>query len=228
MNAGIAVSPESLVGFFARVGYDPDTLHLEGVTPPVVNVKDIYRQLPGQPGIVMRIEKVIGASGRSVRLNPNDSIDAAYLADIAAMVTKTPGWCARIPDDLPLVTQRARFRDWCLFTVASNTRNPELCRLIPVRPNEMDPRVSLRSKCDLQARSPPGGHYGPEVPDIDERTRALIAMLHYEIPRAKDLPLAIISAAYQRFWDELNRGTDSRHTAARQRFIARVRTRSSR
>ncbi|PYT21710.1 MAG: hypothetical protein DMG57_37705 [Acidobacteria bacterium] len=33
LHAGIAVSPESLVGFFTRLGYDPDTLHLEGITP---------------------------------------------------------------------------------------------------------------------------------------------------------------------------------------------------
>ena len=159
----------------------------------------------------------------------NDSINAAYLADIAALVTKTPGWCARIPGDLPLVTQRAGFRDWCFFTLANDTRTPDLCRLIPVRANEADPRLSLRSKCDVQARSPyPGGHYDPEVPDNDERTRALIAMLHYEIPRAKDLLLAIISAGYQRFLQELNGGAGPRHAAARQRFIARVRARSIR
>ena len=224
-NAGIAVSPENLVGFFTRLGYNPDTLHLEGITPPVVNLKDIYRQLPNRPDIVMRIEKAIGATVRSGSSTTDDSTNAAYLADIAALVTKTPGWCARIPEDLPVVSQRARFRDWCLFTLASNTRNPELCRLIPIRANETDQRLSLKAKCDVQARSPnPGGQYGPEVPDTNDRTGTLIAMLHYEIPRAKDLPLAVVSAAYQRFLDELNRGSDPRPMAARQRFIARVRT----
>jgi hypothetical protein len=216
MNAGIAVSPENLVGFFTRLGYDPDTLHLEGITPPVVNVKDIYRQLPRQPDIVTRIEKAISPSG--------DSTDAAYLADIAALVTETAGWCIRIPEDLPLAGQRATFRDWCLLTLATNTRNTELCRLIPIRANERDPRLSLQATCAFQAGSPhPGGRYGPEVPDTDDRTRALITLLHYEIPRAKDLPLGTLSAAYSRFLDELNHGADPQHTAARQRFIARVR-----
>src|SRR5438046_9707271 len=82
----------------------------------------------------------------------NDSINAAYLADIAALVTKTPGWCARIPGDLPLVSQRARFRDWCLFKLASNTRNLELCRLIPIRARETDQRFSLKEICAVQAR----------------------------------------------------------------------------
>lgn len=36
LNSGIAVSPASLAGFFAKLGYDADTLHLEGITPPVV------------------------------------------------------------------------------------------------------------------------------------------------------------------------------------------------
>jgi hypothetical protein len=215
---GIAVSQEALVAFFTRLGYDPDTLQLEGITPPVVNVKDFYRQLSNRPDIVTRIEKSIGASG-SLALDS----DAAYLADIAALVTKTPAWCARIPDDLTLAGQRAGFRDWCLFTLATNTRNPELCRLIPIRDHKIDPRLSLRATCDFQARSPhPSGQYGPEVPDTDDRTRALIAMLQYELPRAKDLPLGDVYATYDRFLQELNRRTDSQHAAARQRFIGRV------
>jgi hypothetical protein len=60
------------------------------------------------------------------------------------------------------------------------------------------------------------------VPDTDDRTGALIAMLHYELPRAKDLPLGDVYAAYNRFLQELNRRTDSQHAAARQRFIESV------
>jgi hypothetical protein len=108
-----------------------------------------------------------------------------------------------------------------MFTLATNTRDPDLCRLLPMHDSRIDPRLSLRATCDFQARSPhPSGQYGPEVPDTDDRTRALIAMLHYELPRAKDLPLGDVYAAYDRFLQELNRGTD--HAAARQRFIGRV------
>jgi hypothetical protein len=84
LHAGIAESPENLVGFFTRLGYDPDTLHLEGITPPVVSVKDFYRQLPAQPDIVARIEKAVGRSDRSGSLAHLDSTNAAYLAELAA------------------------------------------------------------------------------------------------------------------------------------------------
>jgi len=220
LHAGIAVNPEELVAFFNRLGYDPDTLHLEGITPPLVDVKDIYRQLPSRPDIVARVEKAIGASGGLA----HDDANAPYLADLAALVTEKPGWCARIPEDLQLVAPRARFRDWCIFTLASNTRNPDLCRLIPVSANAVNPMLLLKSQCDYQTRSPnPVGRYGPEMPDTDDRTRALITILRYEIPRAKALPPGTVYAAYERFLHELNRGTDARHTAARQRFISRVR-----
>jgi hypothetical protein len=36
LDSGIAVSPASLTGFFVTLGYSADTLHLEGLTPPVV------------------------------------------------------------------------------------------------------------------------------------------------------------------------------------------------
>ena len=218
MNAGIGVAPENLIRFFTRLGYDADTLHLEGITPPLVSVQDFFRQLPGQPDILMRIEKSIGAPRRPKSFAHDDATNAAYLADIAALVTETPGWCTRIPEDLPLVTQRATFRDWCLFTLASNTRNAELCRLIPERANKINPWLLLKAQCDFQTRSPdPAGRYGPEVPDADDRTRALIAMLHYEIPHAKDLPPGTVYGAFERFLHELNRGTDAPHAAARQR-----------
>jgi hypothetical protein len=50
-----------------------------------------------------------------------------------------------------------------------------------------------------------------------------MAMVHYEIPRANSLPQGDVYAAYERFLHELNQVTDSRHAAARQRFIASVR-----
>jgi len=215
LHAGVGINPEELVDFFTRLGYDPDTLSLEGITPPVVSIQAFYRQLPNRPDIVTRIEKTFASAG--------DPKDAAYLSDMAALMTGKPGWCARIPEDLQLVRQRSSFRDWCLFTLATNTRNAGLCRLIPIRAGEKDPRLSLQAKCAFQASSPyPSGRYGPETPDSDDRMRAVIAMLHYELPRARDLPPGTVYAAYERFLHELNRGTDARHTAARQRFITRV------
>jgi hypothetical protein len=64
--------------------------------------------------------------------------------------------------------------------------------------------------------------YAPEVPDGNAQTRAILAMLHYPVPRAKDLPVERVYAAYDRFLDELNKTTDPAHMAARGRFIERV------
>jgi hypothetical protein len=59
-DGGIGISQTDLISFFTQMGYDPDTLHLEGITPPVVNLKDVYRQLPDRPDIVTRIESDCG------------------------------------------------------------------------------------------------------------------------------------------------------------------------
>jgi hypothetical protein len=44
-NAGMAVSSADLTDFFARMQYNPDSLHLEGVTPPNVVIRDEYLRL---------------------------------------------------------------------------------------------------------------------------------------------------------------------------------------
>ena len=60
------VSDETLLSYFAAMGYDVDTLHLEGVTPPVVSVQEIYRSAALMPGIAHRI-----AAARSVASRPD-------------------------------------------------------------------------------------------------------------------------------------------------------------
>jgi hypothetical protein len=223
-NAGIGISPADLIGFFTEMGYDPDTLHLEGITPPVVSIKDIYRQLPNQPDILARIEKTSGPLENQSNASRNDSENAAYLADMAALVSKNYAWCLRIPEDLPLAGGKATFRDWCLFTLASNTKDLQLCARIPMPDDGTDPRMSLQAQCKRQVNSPypSNTRYAPEVPTDDARSRALITTLNYEIPQANDLAPERIYAAYDQFLDELKRESDPAHVAARQRFIERV------
>jgi hypothetical protein len=222
-NGGMAVPPESLVEFFTKLGYDPDTLHLEGITPPVVNLRDIYMLLPKRPDLITRIEQATRASRSQPDLAEKDATNAAYLDDMAALVSEDLSWCARISEDVELPRQSAGFRDWCFFTFASNTKNVAACTRIPIRPGETDPRLSLQANCNRQANSSyPLGHYGPEVPPDDDRIRALMALLDYPTPRANDMPAETVYAAYQRFLQELNKQTDERHAEARRRFIARV------
>ena len=223
MNAGVGVSPDTFVHFFGEMGYQPDTIQDEGITPPVVNLRDVYRQLPARPDIIARIEKAIGTGG-ALSAPGADVTIAADLADIAALVTKEVRWCDRIPADVPLAGQPAGFRDWCRFTVASNTKNPALCRNIPIPAEQRDPQLSLQATCLFQASSTlPSGQYGTEVPD-DNRIKSLIIILGYEIPTAKDLPPGEINGAYGRFLEELKNQNDARHVAARKRFLERVRS----
>jgi hypothetical protein len=220
MNGGVGVNPATLVTFFGRLGYDLDTIQSEGITPPVVNLRDAYRQLPARPDIVERIEKAIGSSGPLPATDRDAS--EAYLADMAALAAKDSRWCDRIPADLHLAAQQAGFRDWCRFTIASNTKNPSLCRNIPIPANQRDPRFSLEATCLSQANSKQTlGQYGPEVPDL-KFIEPLFTQLGYEIPKAKDLPPEQIYTACDNFLDELNKKTDAQHLAARRRFIERV------
>lgn len=220
MNAGIAVSSTDLTDFFARMRYDPDSLHLEGVTPPIVAVRDEYLRLEAAPDIVDRVSHLLGSSSVMPRAS-TDRLDTAYLADVAALVSRDPDWCERIPRDLPLATQRAGFHDWCLFTLATNTKDETLCSRLPATPP--GPGQSLQSLCQFQARPrhPTNVQYGPEVPD-DARARRLIVMLGYSITRASDLPVERLAAAEGVFLEALEAGKDSVHAAARRRFIARV------
>jgi hypothetical protein len=220
-NSGVGIAPADFCRFFKQLGYDPDRLHLEGITPPIVSIKDTYRQLPTRPDIATRIAKAIGPSDQTSNLSPDDIVNSAYLADMAALVTNDYRWCFRIPEDLPLASERSKFRDWCLFTLATNTKDAKLCGSIPLC---ADSQMPLQKVCAFQVDSPypSNTRYAAEVPDDDIRTRALITKLNYEIPRAKDLPPERIYAAYDRFLDELNNGTDPPHIAARHRFIERV------
>jgi hypothetical protein len=221
-DRGIAVSSESLVAFLVKLGYAPDTLDREGITPPVVNLREVYMQLPSRPDVVSRIRGAIGISTAASGFEGVDETSASYLAEMAALVTKNSDWCRRIPEEVHLASEKTRFRDWCFFTLANNTKNDDLCHYIPIPQNGSDPRLSLEANCYRQADSPyPTGTYSPEVPD-DERIRSLMGVLHYPLPTAKDLPAERIYAAYGRFLAELNRQNDARHVAARQRFLKTV------
>jgi hypothetical protein len=247
-NGGMAIPQADLAGFFNQMGYDPDTIQLEHITPPLVVVKNIYRQLPDQyglairsaaaggphevlePGIVnqaelvKRVENVIGAPVEPLSVRTSDVVNAAYLADLAAMISKESRWCFKIPAGLPLATESGGFRNWCLFTVARESKDIALCDRIPVPSDGSDVRMSLNAECkrEISSTIPSNTHYGPEVPADDDRVRVLLGLLKVDIPRARDLPPDRIYEGYNRFLQELAHGKDPKVAAARKRFIERV------
>ncbi len=247
-NSGMAIPQGDLVGFFNQMGYDPDTIQLEGITPPLVAVKDIYRQLPDRYGLairsaaaggprevlepgsvnqtelVKRVENVIGGPDAPLRAQTGDVVNAAYLADLAAMISKDSRWCFKIPAGLPLATERGGFRNWCVFTVARESKDIALCERIPVPSDGSDVRMSLHAECkrEISSTIPSNTHYGPEVPAEDDRVRTLLVLLKVDIPHARDLPPDRIYEGYDRFLQELAGGKAAKHLAARRSFIERV------
>jgi hypothetical protein len=221
-NAGIAVSPRDLVEFFEAIGYDPDSLGQDGVISPIVKIADEYRALSSRPNLVARITRVLDSHGQSLAPTHDDTVDAAYLADLAALETGAGAWCDRIPPDIPAGSERASFHDWCLFTVASNRNDSALCTRLAIRRTKMD-ALSLRSQCErlVQSPYPRNTRYGPEVPD-DARARRLIRMLRYELPRARDLPVGRLGVAYEGYLDALNDESDAAHRSARRRLLDRI------
>jgi hypothetical protein len=223
-EGGRVVSYAQLVQCLNAMGYQPDSLQVEGVTPPIVSIADEYHALPAKPDVVERITRILDTADRSPAASRSDTVDNAYLAHIAALVTNAPAWCNRIPAGLPLATERGSFRSWCLFTLATNTKDTALCRRITIPPQDArDPRPSLQSTCLFQAKSPYPSNvrYAPEVPP-DDRAPGIFAKLGYEIPRAADLPADRVGRAYDWFLHELRTRTDSVHVAARRRFIERA------
>jgi hypothetical protein len=225
-NGGIAISDGALTHFFTEMGYDPDTLHLEGITPPVVSVRDIYSNLRFQPDILAQIEKATAAFDQAPNQTSADIEDAAYLDQFASYISKDSRWCFRIPQDLQLAGQQQKYRDWCLYSLATDTKNIEICRLIPLPLDGTGVRTSLQTQCAFQVNSPnwrsPG--YVQDVPADDNQARRLLLKLNYQIPRAKDLPADQIEGAYGRFLDALEgpHPADPARAAARKRFIDRV------
>jgi hypothetical protein len=59
---------EDLVAIFAEMGYQPEELYREGVTPPLLSLRDAYARLAQQPDLISRIARVtaVAASDRSV------------------------------------------------------------------------------------------------------------------------------------------------------------------
>jgi hypothetical protein len=235
---GIALDNDVMIGTFQRLGYDIDTLYLEGVIEPAIRIEDVYRGLEKNTAAIRNAQQQLTAAA-SPELAGDD---ASYLADLAAIGTADPKWCEYIPAGQALSQEQAPFRDWCYFTVAKNTQDIRICaRMTPasaeskviaaeshgVRP-EIAEQFSLRSQCGAIARDiafETHLRYGPELPaDVHQKQR-LIADLGVAMPLARDWPAPERAAYYQRFVFSLDpRYHDAVHDAARARLVRKLLT----
>jgi hypothetical protein len=158
-----------------------------------------------------------------------------HLFELAAHVSNDVSWCVRIPADLldPGTERKAKGpslyqRDRCLLEVASDTRKPDSCKLIPVRADDWPGMMSRRSICEGQAARPPDRyHYGAPTPQTDDETRQIITALGYPLPDIRDISAnEIETACYYFIWQMSATDKAANHNpaaaAARTRFLARV------
>jgi len=234
----ITLPPATITRAFEALGYDADTLYLEGVIGPAIRPADVYRGLERKPGIVERVQQALGRPVAA--LGPDGQ---SYLAQLSAVTTGDPQWCARIPATTAIPTQAIPFRDWCYLTVAYDTWDGRICeRMTPaagevkvmqakahgVRP-EIAEQFSARADCARIGHwVGPRPHYGPEVPPDATQIESLVAALGFDMPRARDLPVYEIAAYYERFLDALqaDRPGDSQHQVARAKLLSRINARS--
>jgi hypothetical protein len=227
-----ALENKVLLRTFARLGYEVDQLHLEGVIEPAIRIVDVYRGLERNPAAVDRAMQHVRAPAPSLTGD-----DASYLAHLSAIAKGDANWCAYIPADLEVNQEQAPFRDWCYYTLAANARDVRICERM--RPAAADPKVinakahgvrpeiaeqlSLSSQCGVLARGTvPGSplRYGAELPADPKQMLRLIAEVGVSIPSARDWPEQEIAAYYRRFLFELRpQNRDAVHDAARARLL---------
>jgi hypothetical protein len=221
---------EDLVSIFAEMGYRPEELYREGITPPLLNIPDAYRRLAEHSDLLQRIAAVTSAPGSS--LSPAELM---HLFELAAHVGNEVSWCVRIPGDLldPRTERKAKVpdlfqRDRCILEVASNTRQPDSCKLIPVRADDWRAIMSRRSVCERQAARPPDKfRYGAPTPQTDDETRQIIRVLGYPLPdvsavSANEIETGDFYFIWQMAATDKAANNNPAAAAARAKFLARV------
>ena len=221
-------SPSDLVSIFAGMGYRPEELYREGITPPLLNLPDAYRRLVKYPDLLDRIRRITAASSTFATPTPSERM---RLFELAAHASNDVSWCERIPADLldPRSKRNTKVpslfqRDRCVLEIASNVRRPDLCKSIPDRPDDWPGAMSRREFCKQQASRPRDKYiYGPPAPDSDEEARTIISTLGYPLPDVQDVAAYEVASAYFYFIWQMSRADKATPAvAARARFLARV------
>ena len=236
-SSGIAMDNGVLIRTFERLGYDIDHLYLEGVIEPAIKIEDVYRSLEQNPAVIGRAQQQLMTAPSPPGLVGDD---ASYLANLSAIATADPKWCAYIPAGQDLSQEQESFRDWCYFTVAKNAQDARICermtpaaaepKVIAAESHGMRPdiaeQLSLQAQCRAIERDIAFGthlRYGPELPADSRQTQRLITALGVAMPLARNWPASEIAAYYQRFLFSLNpHYHDDVHNTARARLLRRL------
>jgi hypothetical protein len=226
-------SDDTLAHTLTQLGYDIDQLHLEGVTPPAIQVGDVYLGLAKNAAVLARARDLV-THPATLRVE-----DLSYIAQLAAVSTADANLCAFIPAGQMLRPIEAPFRDWCFYTVAFDTQDIRICdRMTPaaaerkvldaiaagVRP-EIAQQLGLQSECiRSQQRLGPALHYGPEAPPDARQTERLLATLGVTMPSAHDLPAAEIAGFYRQFVSALrpDNPPNPKRDAARAKLVHKL------
>jgi len=230
-RSGVTLPNDVLIRTFTQLGYDIDQLHLEGVTPPAIRVRDVYVGLERDAAVLARAQQLLTHPTPSLRAE-----DRGYLAQLAAVGTANSDLCVHIPADQNISQVRAPFRDWCYYTVALNTQDVRICdRMTPaageaevlaakaagVRP-EIAEQMGLHADCGRRGKpQDPRVHYSPEVPRDEQQTQRLFTALGVVVPSARDWPAGEIAAFYEQFLFALEPSDhpDPIHDAARAKLV---------
>jgi len=105
-STGIAIPDRNLIRFFSKMGYDPDALDKEGVTPAIVSIPDNYRKMVNDKTSIEHAKTKLSQPGIGDE-------QVAYLADMIALASGDAEWCAHIPTTF--LVGKAPMRDcWML------------------------------------------------------------------------------------------------------------------
>jgi hypothetical protein len=228
-STGIGLSDVQLVRAFERMGYDIDAMPVDGLMQPAIRLRDVYYALERNPAAVTRAQQLLTSPD-----SPLTSADRSFLAQLAAVVTKDPPWCEKVPPSVP-VGLSAPSRDRCYLEVAYDTHDVRLCQ--KMTPAAQEPAVrdavahgvradiaeqlGLHGECiRIATHVGPWPHYGPAAPDQDEQTRRLLAALQVPVPRARDWSINEQSIYFGNFlfalWPKRDSSQPERHLTDRE------------
>lgn len=230
----IGISDDNLIATFERAGYDIDRMGKIPGTAPAIRWQDVYWGLERNGAALARAQQLLlRADGIS------DAMDRSYVAQLAAIGTSDPKWCAQIPATQTVDHVDGPFRDWCYLGVSVNKDDTRICEQMTPAVEETKVReamsagvrpgiavqMGLRAECERGNRHMgPRGHYAPDLPRDEATARRLLEALGVTMPAAHDLPKADIARLYRDFLSSLwpRPPLDSEHEAARRTLVARL------